>query len=75
MIKDLFKIMLNAAEVKILYISFPKPASAVFPSTKPCRQNCSGGSSRIAEAPAKTPRTIFIIYIHIFITLIQLKRY
>lgn len=33
MIKDLFNIMLNAAEVKILYISFPNPASAVFPRT------------------------------------------
>jgi len=35
MIKDRFNIILSAAAVKTLYISFPKPASAVFPRTNP----------------------------------------
>ena len=51
MMSERFNIILNAAEVKILYISFPKPACDALPITKPCLQNCSGGSSRTLEAP------------------------
>ena len=50
-IKDLFSIILKAPAVRILYISFPKPASEDLPMTKPCLQNCSGGSCRTLEAP------------------------
>lgn len=58
MIRERFNIMLNAAAFKILYISFPNPASDDFPKTKPCLQNCSGGRLRIAEAP-ETEKKIF----------------
>lgn len=51
MIRDRFNIILNAAAFKILYISFPRPASDAFPKTKPCKQNCFGGRSRTLEAP------------------------
>lgn len=51
MISDRFNIILSVAAVKILYISFPKPASDAFPITKPCLQNCSGGSPRTLDAP------------------------
>jgi len=51
MIKDRFNIILSAAADKSLYISFPKPASAVFPRTNPCLQNLSGGKSLTLEAP------------------------
>lgn len=53
MIKDRFSITLKAAAVKILYISFPKPASDALPITKPCRQNWCAGSSRTLAAPDK----------------------
>lgn len=51
MIKDRFKITLKAAADKILYISFPNPASDAFPITKPCLQNWWGGSSRTLAVP------------------------
>lgn len=51
MISDRFNMILNPAAVNILYISFPKPASDAFPNTKPCLQNCSGGSPRTLGAP------------------------
>lgn len=51
MISERFSITLNAAAVKILYISFPKPASDAFANTKPCLQNCSAGRSRTLETP------------------------
>lgn len=50
-IKDRFSIILKAPAVRILYISFPKPASEALPKTKPCLQNCSGGRFRTLEAP------------------------
>lgn len=50
-ISDLFNMMLSAAAVKILYISFPNPASEALPITKPCLQNWSGGSKRTRDAP------------------------
>lgn len=53
MIKDRFSITLNAAAVKILYISFPNPASDAFAITKPCRQNWCGGNSRTLAPPDK----------------------
>jgi len=65
MIKDRFNIILSAAAVKTLYISFPKPASAVFPRTNPWLQNCSGGKFLILEAPvtkvsiSSDSRTVF----------------
>lgn len=52
MIRDRFSITLNAAAVKILYISFPNPASDALPITKPCLQNSPGGCSRTVAAPA-----------------------
>lgn len=51
MISDRFNMTLIPAAVNILYISFPKPASDAFPNTKPCLQNCSGGSPRTLGAP------------------------
>lgn len=51
MISERFNMILNPAAVNILYISFPNPASDAFPITKPCLQNCSGGSSRTLGAP------------------------
>ena len=59
MINDLFNIMLNAPDVNILYISFPNPASAVFPRTYPRRQNASGASSRTAAAPEPSKNHTF----------------
>lgn len=53
MIKERFSITLSAAADKILYISFPKPASEAFPSTKPPWQNWSGGKPRTLAAPGK----------------------
>lgn len=50
-ISDRFKITVNAAAVRILYISFPKPASDAFAITNLCLQNSSGGRLRILAAP------------------------
>jgi hypothetical protein len=51
MIRDRFNMILSAAALNSLYISFPKPASAVLPRTNPWLQNCSGGKSLTLEAP------------------------
>lgn len=53
MIKDRFNIILKAPAVKILYISFPNPASDAFPNTKPCLQNSWAGSILTLSAPGK----------------------
>lgn len=53
MIRDRFNITLRAADVKILYISLPNPASDAFPSTKPCLQNSYAGSPLTLAAPDK----------------------
>lgn len=50
-ISDRFSIILNAAALKILYISLPKPACDALANTKPCRQNCLGGRFRTLVAP------------------------
>lgn len=50
-IRDRFNITLSAAPVKILYISFPKPASDALPNTNPCLQNSLGESFLTLGAP------------------------
>lgn len=68
MIKDRFNIILNAAAVKILYISLPKPASDDFPITKPCLQNSCGDSPRTLAAPGK-----LIEYVNIYLSRLLLS--